>query len=143
VAFQGAILELEVNTAQAGGFAAVPVWPMPTVNTAGMFVPSIPDRFTIPPGINIVSLTFNWSRVGASSGQYASFIRKNGSDLLGGANWSNVGTPAMSVTTGPISVSPGDYFQAMLNLIPGPATLLGVQTRFTCEILDASLTPPP
>lgn len=139
VSFQGCRLQLVDPQNISGGANNVIEWPIPEVDTAGLYSGVNPGRITIPNGVNIVNLCAAcWATVFSSTTVYTDILR-NGSEVVASARDNSVPRITEQVTTGPLLVEAGDYFEYRVN--PDSNRTLGAspQNYFTCEILDASL----
>jgi len=143
VAFQGAITHKTANQAVPANVLTALTWPLPTIDTAGLFNLALPTRFTIPAMVNVVNLSVHLNQSAAGITRAAIIIRKNGVTTIVNDNRAMNATGGIACSTGPQQVVQGDYFEA-LAFFNGAATVLaGEQTGWHCELLDVDYPPVP
>jgi hypothetical protein len=139
VAFQGLITQLASNLTLPAGVNVTVPWPAPSIDSAAFWDAAQPTRWTIPPGVNIVNLIAGFRQGSSAGGRIAVGFLKNGAFLTSGDNASSTGTRSMSYSTGPITVAPGDYFEAQFFSSNATSALAGATSFGSLEVLDASL----
>lgn len=114
VAFQGVLLELTTPFfASVPPFQPVP-WPLPVRDTATFWSAGEPTRITVPPGVEFLSLGFQMQMDTNGDRQFQARITKNGADIIAYAASRQNGARALQVSTGPLLVAEGDYFEALV-----------------------------
>jgi len=137
VAFQGCRLQKTALQNILASTATALVWPLPVIDTAGMFNLGFPTRITIPAGINIVRLTAGCRANVATNTTVNLWIFKNGTTLIAEQNSNAAPWTAAGVDSGPLPVAAGDYFEVFVFLSAIRNIINGPPTRFSTEILDA------
>jgi hypothetical protein len=94
-------------------------------------------RLTVPAGVSYVDIGYNlaWAS-GAADTLRASWITKNGVNIGIGDYRSSKYEQRATVKTGPIAVTPGDYFQLLVFQESGGALNVSTETVFWMEIIE-------
>jgi len=111
VAFQGARLLRTSDLTVAGGVTTAIPWQNPILDTGAFWNAGTPTRLTIPEKVTVVSLDAALLSFANVSGQFVAFIEKNGSQRLTQAECDTSGGDGVSVSTGPVPVVEGDFFE--------------------------------
>lgn len=140
VAFQGTIVEQTAPQALPTNTLTLIVYPLPLVDSAGMWDPGPPNRVVIPAGVNIVNVTVRQGLAGSGVNRNWAFIRKNGGPVMAANESGDANTKYVSASTGAIPVVQGDYFEhfAQSN---GADSTFNPTTGMSVEILDAEFPP--
>lgn len=105
------------------------------------------SRITIPPGVSFVELSGTVAVQNISASEYNLYIRKNGAGVLygydrivtvqEGAQIATLTSRALTTSTGPLAVVPGDYFELMwsMNQATTVDTTAAAGTVFACTVL--------
>jgi len=137
VSFQGIRLQRTSNFAVAASVPTDIPWPVPVIDTVGMWDPLAPTRIAIPAGVNIVRLTGS-IRATVSTPILANlYIVQTGGSTIVEQNINVAQWCGVALDSGPIPVIAGDSFR--LGCVLSSARSLGFSkcTNFCCEILDA------
>ena len=136
IMFQGAIVR-PTSAINPG----VNIWntitlPLPLVDTAGFWNAGAPTRLTIPTNIEIVKVGCNVKQNSSGGPLLATRIVMNGTTDVAWSQATSSGTVGDHVSTGPMMVSPADYFEFLV--FPTRAGPFPVgPTWFAVEILQA------
>lgn len=135
--FTGARLELNVNQTIPAVTSHPVAWEKVPLDIAGFFDPTVPTRLTIPTGVNVVELNFNYWMGAGSNSVSAAWIDLSGAGATVRLDFAAQGTLIGGVASGPIAVAPGLFFEAFLftNIARTLSALLA--TNFTVNVLDA------
>lgn len=137
VAFQGLITWKNAAQNVAANTQTFLTWPLPQVDTAGMFNLGQPTRITIPPGVNIVAFTGAIFTTNAAALATQIGLRKNGA-----TDWQNIRAGTVErgsaiLASGPVPVANGDYFELYCQYTAARTLFSDQQVYFKAEILDA------
>jgi hypothetical protein len=82
-----------------------------------------PTKLIVPNGVKQVKVSAQLTRTSATT-QWVGSITKNGATFPGAARYDNdtAGADTVNITTGPIDVVPGDYFEVIINSTSGSLT---------------------
>lgn len=138
VAFQGTIIRSPLTTSLVGGTNTIVNWNPPALDTVPLWSPSAPSRITIPKGINIVRVEATYRCLNAGNTSSGAYIRMNGSQYFQGNTDAATPTSGSQVTTGPVLVAQGDYFE-FAPFVGANRTLDAQYCWMTCEVLDANI----
>jgi hypothetical protein len=138
--FQGVILRLASNISLPANTQIAPNWPTPLIDTASFWNAGQPKRITIPTGVNVVEFNTGGRILNDAATRFILAIRANGVTPRALMDKQNSGTQGATTSTGPIPVTPGDYFEA-LYLTVLARTLEGSagDTFFSMKVLGATL----
>ena len=137
VSFQGIRLQRTSNFAVAASTPTDIPWPVPVIDTAGMWNSITPTRIIIPNGVNVVRLTGS-IRATVSTAILANlYIVQTGGSTIVEQNINVCQWCGVALDSGPIPVVAGDSFR--LGVVVSSARSIGFTkaTNFCCEILDA------
>lgn len=138
VTFQGARIERTSNQGIPAGLITTVSWQSPKIDTATFWSAGAPTRLTVPASVNTVNVRFAAAFTTATTGQHSLNVYKNGTQVAQ-TNFANSSTPPVAqVETGPLSVAPGDYFEAVCYIPNGNTVAPGSRTNFTLEVIGAS-----
>ena len=135
--FLGAMLRLAAN--KAWPYPSLPIpWDEPEYDTSGFWSAANPGRLTIPAGVSVVRLHATVrAQQGQTSGNRTGWLEfaKNGSTAFRGSaalalNMGSYSNPPISITSPPIRVEAGDYFEVRQN---------GTETASVTHAADTSL----
>jgi len=137
VSFQGLITQKNATQSIPAATYTPVTWPLPQVDTAGIYNGSTPTRFTVPQGVNLwrIEATF-WTTV-ATAVLIACQLRRNGTTVLRDDRKGSTERGQIAFDSGPMQVTAGDYYELLI-LYQNARTLQGTEiTRASVEILDA------
>lgn len=134
--FQGAVLNLAVNTSLSGGTVNYVTWPLPVIDTASFWDVSNPTRITIPSLAAVVQITCQALTVSGDSTSLRGFIRQNGTTFVGHQQCDSAATAGLSMTLGPFVPVVGDYFE--FGILPNNTDtfVAGIATGFNIQVLE-------
>lgn len=108
--------ERSSNIAAWTTVAAMP-WQLTEFDDNGAWNIAQPTRLTIPTGINRASFTASCFSTGGSAANMWAYIARNGTEVIAsGGGASGYANNFTTVDTGVLLVTPGDYFEFMLQL---------------------------
>jgi hypothetical protein len=138
VVFQGAILNLDsVKTLPVGVYTTI-IWPLPVLDTAGLWSIANPERLTIPAGVNVVRIEAGWHKSNlVQTGTVVPAIRKNGVWISRFPHRSE-GWPGGNVVSGARVVEEGDYFDFQIFVEDASETGEFQECFFSLQILDTA-----
>lgn len=137
IMFQGTILRLATPFSPATGTWNVLPWPVPLIDTAGMWNPGQPTRLTIPANIEVVMFVAGNKQDTGFGPLLATRIRQNGVLDVAWGQATSSGSVGHGISTGPLPVVEGDFFDVLTfptlagNLAVGP-------TYFASIIMQAA-----
>lgn len=142
--FKGALVTNSTNQTQISSSDVVLAWNQETTDIGGWHDNVTNNsRLTVPAGVTVVELTavINWEGPGANSSTYLALvrIRKNGAAIVAAAEDANInnassvlfGQSVVTLTSGPLAVIPGDYFEVVTNVADTTGTNFGVINTFS------------
>lgn len=137
VSFQGAIQNNTVAQPITANVTTNLLWQLPVFDPLGFWSIAAPNRLTIPENISMIRIDAGARITNGGVGILRVIIRHNGSDIPRGTsgNATHAGT---TVSTGPIPVTPGDYFELWLNTNRTGSTYIGPTTYLSATILTAT-----
>lgn len=91
-----------------------PSWQTADFDHKGMFDPGNPTRLTIPAGVSFAELTFGADTSSGGNGAFAVGIVNQSGAVFGNVEYQLESSGAGQCTTGPIPVTPGDWFQSYI-----------------------------
>jgi len=112
VMFQGFILRLDADFTFATGAFTAPDWGLPVRDTAGFWNVTTPSLITIPQYVTEMVFSAGWRAVNNNNGLGGLRIADALNVEYSREQISNQGTNTISISTGPIRVSPGEQYQA-------------------------------
>lgn len=136
--FQGVSTFRNTNYTPATGVLATIQWPLPEIDTMSFWDASQPTRLTIPQHVQIVRLGTGLGVTTSTSLTVATYIRKNGTDLVGRMEWSGGAQKSRSLVTAPLVVTPGDYFEAEIFTTNSFTANASAAFNFWLEVLQAA-----
>ena len=111
--FQGARLERDSNITLAQNSAYRVPYNVPVLDTAQMYDPATPGVLTVPPGVDLIEFTCG-CRIEPGAGSIGANIRQVGGAAVS-AEWRQASEQAwLTMTTGPLPVSPGEQYEVSL-----------------------------
>lgn len=142
VSFQGIRVQLDANKSVAAGAGTTVDWPVPVINTAGMFDPGQPTRLIIPKGVNIVNVVTDWMATTDSSSRKISQINLNGSSIVAYTDINNCQWAPGPAIAAALPVQEGDYLEGVWSSFNPRTARPGAMSYMSVEIIDAD-TPVP
>jgi len=137
VVFQGAILKLTSTFSLPGAAQTTISWPLPVIDTFGFWDPAQPTRLTIPPGVNVVSLSAGWeSTLNLLDNVTVGFLMRNGARITRQAQ-NELGVPGCNTNYGALDVVPGDFFEFAVFTDKATAAQVFERTFLTLNVLGA------
>jgi hypothetical protein len=124
--------------------ATAVTWQSASIDTDTVWSSGTPTRLTVPIGVTKVHLRYGGRWAANTTGVRQIYMTKNGANFAGaGAMFMNAGSNLnhqLNVTSGVISVSAGDYFEAgAFQNSGGSLSLVAHETTwFEMEIVEAS-----
>jgi len=133
--FQGCTVQRTAGQGIAINTETAIIWQTPIIQTVPIWNAATPTRLVVPTGVQIVNLKGSVRSAAAVNGTQFLLIRNQAAALLGAQSVTQNATVNLQCETGPIYVTPGDWFD--LRVFLGAAgTISGVvQTWFAMEIL--------
>jgi len=137
IMFQGTIIRPTVDIVPAVGVWFLILWPLPLIDTAGLWDVALPARLTIPAHVDIVKVHGDIKQQSTGGPLLAIRVLLNGVTDVAWSQATSSGTVGDHFSTGPIPVVEGDYFECLIfptragNLVAGP-------TWWGAEILETS-----
>jgi hypothetical protein len=138
VSFQGARVERTSAQTLAAGVLTTLVWQTPVIDTAAFFSASSATRLTVPPGVAKLRIEAGLITNSATAGLYSIRVGKNGVFTLAGSRASTDGLGRLSLSTGPINVVPGDFFEVQAVCTTAHTALAEPGTFLSAEVLEAA-----
>ena len=137
VVFQGIICDkTATQLVPVGGFHQI-IWTLPILDTAGFWNAGAPDRLTIPAGINVIELVGRWrATTGGGRSEQNLVLYKNGA-FTESTVAEVVNTPAATISSGPVMVVTGDFFELRLNTTVARTVNVYPFSGLTLNVLDA------
>lgn len=114
IMFQGTIIRPPLAITPAVGVWFTIPWPLPLIDTAGLWNVATPTRLTIPAHIDIVAVECDIKQESTGGPLLAIRIVQNGTTDVAWAQATSSGTVGDHVSTGPIPVVQGDYFECLV-----------------------------
>lgn len=137
--WQGARVQRSSNQALPAGTTTTLIWQVPIMDTALIWNAGSPSRLTVPINTNIVELVFGIRSTTSQTTAFQASIAKNGSVIAQLSTGNNATNPVYAMPSGPVSVIPGDYFEALLFTGTANAAQAVAQTFFSMTLLDVTL----
>lgn len=139
VTWQGAILGLDIDTNLGStGFVTLS-WPTPVFQTIPFWSAGNPTRLTIPAGVEIVQITGGIGSVVNALQRSGLLINQNGALAQIHQATDPVTNTGLSITTGPLLVTPGDFFELRAFISASPTAKAYPFTWFAATILQATV----
>ena len=137
VAFQGAILELDVDAAIPINSVTPLTWPLPIKDTASFWDISEPTRLTIPAGVEQVEISARTLQLATKAGQLIILLTKNDAEFARQEH-NMTAWHGATLNTGALDVVEGDYFifNLFMTYSGGVAQAAGL-TAFTINVVGA------
>ena len=134
--FQGCTVQRNTGQAIAATTETAITWQSPIIQTVPIWNAATPTRLVVPTGVNIVRLSASVRSAAAVNGTQFLLIRNQAAALLGASSVTQNATVNLNCDTGPIYVTPGDWFDCRV-FLGAAGTISGVvQTWFSMEILN-------
>lgn len=137
VSFQGAILQQTSAQSLTSGVFTNVTYPLPLLDTAGLYDAGPPVGFLIPAGVNVVNLTAVQGLSGGGVATNWCYIYKNQSEVWASNESGRANTKYAMCSTGPIQVVEGDFFAHQAQVQANASTFTPT-TRFMIELLDVT-----
>jgi len=109
--FRGAVARLTANESVANATTTAIPWDSTIEDVGGFWSGANPTRLTVPTGVARVRVTGNITWDSNTNGKRIVWIDKNGVPFVGQAVSSSGSNTRQNLTSGPIAVSAGDYFE--------------------------------
>jgi len=136
VMYQGARVQRTSAFAIAAGADRTIFWQTPIIDTAGAWSVTHAERLTIPVGVEIISFSVGAYVTGGVSGAFQVGVKDKSGAIIGTSVMSTTATKGNTTFTGPLNVTPGDWYTAFVNS-PGGGSLQPVPgTYFSMDILQ-------
>lgn len=137
VMFQGARLQRSTNVGISANVVFPIAWDIVALDTAGMWSSGAPTRLTIPAKVQVVEFLGGEYFVASSSGAGALYVRKNGTTIIAWMVTQFTTTRGLTLSTGPVSVAQGDYFELVHQHSQSGTLQADPRTYFAATILQA------
>lgn len=136
VMYQGAKVQRTSTFGIASGADRTIFWQTPIIDTAGAWNVANADRLTIPVGVEIASFSVGLFATGGSSAAYQVGVKDKAGNVVATSVASTTSSKGQITVTGPVPVTPGDWYTAFVNS-PGGGTLQpGSRSFFAMDILQ-------
>jgi len=136
--FQGCSVQRTAGQGIGAGAETAIIWQTPIIQTVPIFSAGQPTRLTVPTNVNMVNLKASVRSSAAVNGLQFLLIRNQAAALLGAQSVTQNATVNLQCETGPIYVTPGDWFDCRV-FLGAAGTISGVvQTWFSMEILNTT-----
>ena len=137
--FQGAIVQRSTNQAIPAGIETALSWDNPIVQTVPILNAAQPTRLTVPANTTIIELVGKIHTVAATNGGHILIIRNQANELIAVQQETSNASVGLTINSGPISVSPGDWFR-LLVFFAAAGTVRGAkQTGFAMNLLQVTV----
>ena len=113
IMFQGAIIRPSSDVTPGLNAWLTLSWPPPLIDTPGLWNPAEPTRLTIGEHLEIVEVGCDIKQQSTGGPLLASRIRRNGSEDVAWRGSTSQGSVGGQISTGPIPVDEGDYFEVL------------------------------
>lgn len=113
-------------------------WQSPILQTTPIWSPSNPDRLTVPDGVSIVSVEAGLQSSVTQGGLWVHLIKDAAGTLYSGAGSEFNGFRNIAASTGPIPVSPGDYFVVDTFTVGARQLTAGSSVFFSMTLLEVA-----
>lgn len=134
----GVRLEKTISQNALNAVTTAIIWNAATFDDAGFWSAGEPTRITVPNGVSRMTFTAGWFSNTSNASDTLIFIRDQA-----GVGWANqhgatASVVRQAVTTGPVPVTPGDWFDAAV--FPASTRLIGagLNTFFAAEVVRAA-----
>lgn len=137
VTYQGARVQRTTGQSIPSNTLTTIAWQTPIIDTATIWSASNPTRLTVPTGVSRVSLRagITTTAIGATDVGFQRIRRNNGENVA----LTQYGTGGVNAVmdSGPLNVSPGDYFECQAQCSNAHTTNTGPNVYFAMDILTA------
>lgn len=111
--FQGTVLRLATAFTPAQNIWTAIQWPLPLLDTTGMWTPAQPQRLTIPQNILAVEMIGGIKQDTGGGPLLATRIRMNGALDVAWGQATSSGSVGHGISSGPLRVVAGDFFDML------------------------------
>jgi hypothetical protein len=137
--FVGARVKM-TSTDTSGTSEIAMSWDAEDYDYGGFWSSGAATRLTIPSGVTMVQLSGALRSTGGAATTAVLYIRKNGSEVIAANSVSSGFTSTnLFVASGPIEVTPGDYFELMYGVTASGRTVGADRTFFSIEAIEHTL----
>lgn len=138
VSLQGAHLPLAANQVISASTNTLAIWGVPHFQTVQFWTAGDPTKIVIPANVVKVNIHLGFFISGTTAGNLTVVILKNAATGAARANQRTSTAAGQSCSTGPIAVTPGDYFTARFNSNIGFTLRKDGSTAFQVEVLETT-----
>ena len=136
--FQGCTAQRTAGQAIGAGAETAIIWQQPIIQTVPILNPATPTRLVVPTNVNIVNITASVRSTAAVASPHFLIIRDQAAQIKAAISTAYTGAVNLTCQTGPIYVTPGNWFD-MRVFFGGAGTVQAVpQTTFGMEILNTT-----
>jgi len=137
--FQGAIVEKASNQSVPAATPTTITWDDPVLQTVPILFPAQPTRLVVPTGVTVVELSVSLRSVATNNGAHQLLIRDKNNDIVSGIQETSNQRVTLACSTGPIVVSPGDWFVASIFFAASGTIDHTFGTRFSMSLLQVTI----
>jgi len=137
--FQGAIVQKFSNQSITANVSTAITWDDPILQTVPILFPAQPTRLVVPAQTTVVSLTACVRSVGLVNGIKQLVIANQAGKLIAGTQEQSNQRATLSCSTGPIVVTPGDWFRAIVFFGANAVIDFSAGTHFSMTLEQVTL----
>jgi len=134
--YQGCRVTRTSNQAILGATETPITWQNADIQTVPMFNAGTPTRLTVPTNVNIVSVQAGVRSVASVASPHFLIIRNQASVIYAAISTAYTGAVNLTVDSGPIYVTPGDWFDCRVYFGGAGSVQAVPQSFFTMNILN-------
>jgi len=137
VVFQGAILELTSNLVLPAAVPVTVIWPLPVRDTNGFWNAGFPTRLTVPADVTVIELSVGSVATQVFTNEYRTDIIDQFAKVVARIQITTVFPMGSTASTGPMVVTPGDFFEVSLQHNSGATLQAASRCFFALKVLEA------